>query len=91
MSIVSTLGDLSSRFVRAKQFDELEEFIKKLTKNEREALEEISKKNRKLLEWDKERLSELKNYLKDFGGKGTITPINFVLAIVMTAVVYLFN
>lgn len=88
MSVVSTVGDLSTRFVNDKQFDALDEFAKSLHQDDRQALEAISKKNRKLLEWDRERLPELKRFLR---GSAAANGISVLLSIVLLSLVYLFQ
>lgn len=69
---MKTLGDLSARFVRKEQFDALDEYIRKITNRvEKEGLQAASKKQRKLLDWDRKRLIELTEFFK-----GSTIPIN---------------
>lgn len=82
MSIESTLGDLSARFVSEKQFDALDAYIKKYPNKE---LQAISKKNRKLLEWDKNRLPELKKFLK---GSSAAKNFSVLLSIILLMTTY---
>lgn len=89
MSIVSTLGDLSARFVSKKQFDALDEYVKKLgNQAEKEQLQAISQRNLKMLDWDRERLAELKGFLK---GSAATKSFSVLLSIVLLSMVYVFQ
>lgn len=86
MSFVSTLSDLSARFVREKQFDKLDDYIKNFPDDfGMDKLKATSKKNRKMLEWDKKRLPELKKFLK---GSAATQCLSVLMSIVLLGMTY---
>lgn len=81
MDVVSTLGDLSARFTSAEQFDKLEKHANTLKEEWKKPLLEISKANRKVLEWDTARLPELKQFLDNAAGGKTVSLVLILLVV----------
>lgn len=87
MDVVSTLGDLSSRFTNAEQFDKLEKHANTLKEEWKTPLLAKSKDNRKLLVWDQERLPEL---LKFLDSSAASTKVSLMVVLLVVAKYFLF-
>lgn len=82
MDVVSTLGDLSARFTKADQFTKLDKHANTLKTEWKKPLLEISKENRKVLEWDAARLPEMMQFLKGSAGGKTLSLVLVLLVVV---------
>lgn len=81
MDVISTLGELSTRFTKEEQFTKLEKHANTLKNEWKMPLLELCKANRKVLEWDKARLPEVNRFLGNSAGAKTISLVLVLLVV----------
>lgn len=88
MDLASTLGDLANRFTNQAQVEKLEKFIKdtNLSETVKTRLNSAVDRSKKNLEWDSQRLKEVRTYFDQGNGAGNVRVLSFIASILAIAV-----